>query len=248
MNQLVVKPGGRSLISEAYRSLRTNIQFANPIYFSKEILFTSVGPNEGKSTTVANLSATLALMGNQVVMVDCDLRKPVLHKIFGCSQSSGITNILADSHSIDENFLKTCIQETRIPNLHLLASGSIPPNPSELLGIKRFDQIMEILRNLYDYVIVDTTPVIGITDSCVLASRIHRVMLIIDLKSTSKDMVLRSKKLLENVGAKINGVVVTKLKRNNFNSGYYNYYKYYYHEKGNGKPKTPNRLENKHAM
>lgn len=138
--RLIVHEEAKSPIAEAYRTLRTNLQFSKSEGKLKTIMFTSAGPGEGKSTTVANTAVALAQSGKKVILMDCDLRKPVQHKIFG-KKNRGLTNILVEEVKI-EDFL----QKTEIENLRILTGGPIPPNPSELLGSNKMQEVLDYLK------------------------------------------------------------------------------------------------------
>ena len=229
-SRLITHFAPKSPISEAYRTLRTNIQYAKVDQPIKTVLVTSSGPGEGKSTSVANLAITFAQMGTKTLLVDTDLRRPVLHGIFGVSREEGLTHVLIGKAS-----LKDVIQPTRIENLDILTSGTLPPNPSELLASKAMEKCLKDLSSQFGIVLFDSPPVIAVTDAAVLSTKLDGVVLVIKSGETGKDALLRSQILLDNVHAKIFGVMVNGVNITNMYGSYYYYYQYYYF--GDGKHK-----------
>lgn len=202
----VVNP--RSPISEAYRTLRTNLEFTSldkPIY---TMVVTSAAPEEGKSTTLANLAVTLAQTGKKVILVDCDLRRPSQHEIFSVSNASGFTTMMVDEAALKEPPLV----ESGIPGLRLLPSGPLPPNPSELLGSQRMEEIVATLRSQADMVLFDAPPVIAVTDAAVLAAKVDAVLLVINAGRTKREHAKRAKALLDKVKARLVGTVLNNVK------------------------------------
>lgn len=220
----------KSPISEAYRTFRTNLQFARLDAPLKTILVTSSGPSEGKSTTVANLAITMAQMGTKTILIDSDLRRPVLHSIFNSQRAPGLTNYLAGNVP-----WKEIVQETPIENLSLLTCGVLPPNPSELLGSKKMRMLLEELKEKYDMILFDSPPVIAVTDAAVLSTLLDGVVLVSSSGSTSREALLRAITLLENVKGRLIGGVLNKIKVESV-YGSYHYY-YYYHYYGGTKQK-----------
>jgi non-specific protein-tyrosine kinase len=206
----------KSPIAEAYRQLRTNIQFASLDKPLKTILFTSAGPQEGKSTTLANLAIAIAQTGSTVIAVDCDLRRPTLHQLFGVKNTAGLTTLMVDPSLED---LHT--QETEVPNLLVLPTGPIPPNPSELLGSRRMTEIIERLKGEADYVLFDTPPVAAVTDAAVLATRVDGVLLVVMANKTKRELAQKARAALEKVGANVIGVVLNNVK---YDTSLHNYY------------------------
>lgn len=216
--KLIVHEDAKSPIAESYRTLRTNIQFSKTDGELKTIMFTSSGPGEGKSTTIANTAVALAQSGKQVILVDCDLRKPVQHKIFG-KKNRGLTNILVEE--IEANHF---IQETQIENLRLLTSGPIPPNPSELLGSAKMKELIDYLKTQADYVIIDAPPVIAVTDASVLASRVDGVTLVVNSGSVRPEMAQKAKDLLIKANGHLLGVILNRVEIEEEHAYYYYYY------------------------
>lgn len=214
--RLVTFTSPRSPVAEAYRALRTSIQFSTIDKPIQTLLATSTGAEEGKSTTLANLAVAIAQTGASVLLVDCDLRRPNQHRIFGLRNTEGLTT-LALSESRD----MLPIQDTVVPNLRLLAAGPPPPNPSELLGSRRMSEIMTVLKSEADFVLFDTPPIIAVTDAAVLASKVDGVLMVIRAGKTKRDLAKRAKDLLGKVNANIVGVVLTDA---SLDSRAYHYY------------------------
>ena len=222
---LIVAAHPRSPISEAYRTLRTNIQFSTLDRPVKTLLVTSTNPLEGKSTTVANLATAMAQAGLSVIAVDSDLRRPSLHKIFGVPNSKGLTNALLQNNPNPDSFLQT----TKVENLRLLTSGPLPPNPSELLGSRRMQGLIEQLKCEADVILFDSPPILAVTDAAVLASRVDGVLLVIDAGSLRREAAMLAKENMARVGANLLGAALNKLSPRG-GGGYYYYY--YYSEEG----------------
>lgn len=216
VSNLVTVSHPRSPVSEAYRTLRTNIEFSSLDHAVKTILVTSAAPDEGKSTTIANLGVTFAESGREVVVVDCDLRRPSLHQLFALPNETGLTAAIREERPVAE-----LLGETRVPRLRLLASGVIPPNPAELLGSRRMDRVIETLRDLADVVLFDAPPTIAVADAAVLAPKMDGVLLVVSAGKTRRDHALRAKRLIEKVNAKVLGVVLNNVKFDGDLSSYY---------------------------
>jgi capsular exopolysaccharide synthesis family protein len=217
-HQLIVHEQPKSPIAEAYRTLRTNIQYAKVDGELKVLLFTSAGPGEGKSTVAANTAVALAQTGNRVILVDCDLRKPVQHHVFRLNKK-GLTNCL-----VGESPALELLQDTEVANLRVLTSGPIPPNPAELLGSSRMGQALESLKEATDYLIIDSPPTIAVTDACVLSRRADGVILVLDADSVRPEMAQKAKELLDNAQAPILGAILNRAEIEEEHSYYYYYY------------------------
>jgi non-specific protein-tyrosine kinase len=224
--QIVTLTNPRSPIAEAFRSLRTNIQFANPGKQVRSLLITSAGPTEGKTLMAANLAVSLARGGSRVILVDTDLRKPRLHRLFEVPKEPGFTNLVIDQNGDCEDYLKP----TSVENLRVLACGTVPPNPAELLGSPRAAQVMEELKEHGDVVVYDSPPAATVTDAVVLGSRVDAVLQVVLAGVTRRDLVLRGKAVLEKVGAHILGPVLNRVSLSDL--GYYYYYYYGYYQDG----------------
>ena len=207
-------------IAEAYKTLRTNIQFSsldNPI---RAILVTSTAPAEGKSTTAANLAISMAQSDKRVLLVDCDFRKPSLHRAFNIINVKGLTNVLVEDLPYTE-----IANDVGIRNLQLLTSGPKPPNPSELLGSAKMKLFLDTLREDYDMIILDTPPILPVTDAAVLSRVVDGCILVLSYGLTNYEMAYRAKESLQKVGAKILGTVINNIPPR---SQGYSYYYYYY--------------------
>jgi non-specific protein-tyrosine kinase len=198
----------RSPAAEAYRQLRTNIEFASIDRPVKRLLLTSAGPDEGKSTTVANLAVTMANAGHKVILIDCDLRRPAQHRIFGLRNTTGLTNaFLGREVPIDA----LPLQQTGIANLWLLPSGPTPPNPADLLDSERMDQVLAKASEQGDYVLLDSPPVVAVTDAAVLSTKVDGVLLVVGAGKVKRDLARKAKAQLEAVKAPVLGVVVNNV-------------------------------------
>lgn len=219
--QLIVDEKPRSPIAEAYRAFRTNLQYSKVDGQLKSILFTSSGPGEGKSVSAANTAIALAQGGARVVIMDCDLRRPVQHLIFG-RVATGITNILAGNGTVADY-----VQDTNIPNLRILASGPLPPNPSELLNSNKMVSILSTLSVQVDYLIIDTPPVLPVTDTCVLASKVDGIIMVIGAGAVRPAEAQRAREALRRVNGVVLGVMVNRVKRDEMLGDYSSYCNYY---------------------
>lgn len=192
-----------SPISEQFRTIRTNIQFASSSdQRLQTMVITSSGPGEGKSTTAANLAIVFATSGQRVLLVDADLRKPTVFKTFQLKNEQGLSTLLSRPQNVME-----AIQTTGIVNLSVLTSGPKPPNPSELLGSVRMNQVLSELKGLYDIIIFDMPPVVNVTDAQIMASKVDGTLLVIRENFTNKEAILKATDLLKLVNARILGTV-----------------------------------------
>ncbi len=237
-DELILNKGSKSVVAEAYRVLRTNIMYASIDKKIKTIAVTSSGPAEGKSSTVANFAIALAHAGSRVLIIDSDLRKPRIHKIFGISNRVGLTNIVVEDLDWKENV--HTLEE--LPELSIIPSGPIPPNPSELCGSAKMKNFINSIKEEFDYVIIDTPPSGVVTDGTLVASYVDGTILVVASGNVEIEAVKRTKNLLNNVNANILGVVLNKIPVND--SGYYKYYYYsYYHDDEKGKKKRKKRTK-----
>jgi non-specific protein-tyrosine kinase len=196
-----------SAAAEAYRTLRTNILFSSLDRPLHTILATSSAPNEGKSTTLANLAVTMAEAEQRVLLVDCDLRRPSLHAIFGLPNEHGLTSAL-----LEQAETALPVQSTSVPGLRLLPSGPLPPRPADLLGSRRMGALIERLRREADIVLFDTPPVVAVTDAAVLAPRVDGVLLVLHAGQTRRDRAREARQILDKVKANVVGVVLNGAK------------------------------------
>lgn len=210
----------KSPIAEAYRSIRTNIEFSNIDKNIKIITITSTQPNEGKSTVISNLAAAFASLENKrVLIIDGDLRNPSVHKMFGVSNLNGITDILLGEKDVDK-----CLEKTKIKGLDILKVGKVPPNPSEMLQSNKMRNFIEVIKEYYDYVFIDAPPVGVVSDASIISQYSDGVILLVGSNETDIDAAKVSKERLENVGANILGVVLNKFESEGSAYGYYGYY------------------------
>ena len=220
--ELVTLKQPRSSASESYRSIRTRIIYSAAEKPPKSILMTSATTEEGKTITSANMAVTMAHAGSKVIMVDCDMRKPRLHHLLGLDREKGLSNVLVGEKRLDE-----VIVETQEENLHAIACGPIPPNPSELLGSKAMARVIQELGQTYDRIVLDSPPLIAVTDAIVLSKMVDGVVLILQANSTPKDLARNSANNLHAVNAHVLGVVLNKvdLQKNAYyyQNSYYNY-------------------------
>lgn len=216
--RLITVEEPRSPISEAYRVLRTNIQFSAIDQEIQVLTVTSTQPNEGKTTTVANLAVAYAQDGKRVLLIDADLRKPTLHRIFRCTNRKGLTNVLAHLGSMEDELTKTFVD-----NLYLLSAGPKPPNPAEMLSTKRMSMLLKQLRQQFDIVLIDTPPALALTDAQVVAAQSDGVLLVVHAGKTKRELVRKCKANLQYVKANLLGVVLNNQTKKEMNSYYYYY-------------------------
>lgn len=207
----------RSAVSEAYRTLRTNLQFATVGGALQTLVVTTPSPNEGKSTTVANLAVTFAQGGKQVIVVDADLRRPALHELFGIEGTTGLSNALVDEQLMANPPL---VPVTGVERLRLLPAGAIPPNPAELVGSAELERVIERLKGMADIVLFDAPPVLPVTDAAILAKRTDGILLVLQAGKTKREHAARAKSMLEQVGARIVGTALTNAKVDSGVGGY----------------------------
>jgi capsular exopolysaccharide synthesis family protein len=213
----------KSLAAEAYRTLRTNLQFSSLDRPLRSLVVTSAVATEGKTTTAANLAVVMAQAGKRVVLVDADLRRPSAHKLFALSNGTGLTTALVEEPSALNGYL----QETDVENLRVLSAGPVPPNPQELLGSQRMEELLHKLEKVADIVVLDTPPTLVVADANVLAARADGVLLVVNTQSTRRAAVQRAAEGLRQVGANLLGGVLNLVAAGGGRSAYY-YHSYYY--------------------
>lgn len=210
-----------SAIAEQYKTIRTNIEFAQIGSSVKSIAVTSSISMEGKSTTTVNLAYTYAQTGKKVLIVDADLRKPILHKTFKLNNNVGLTTALVN----DEYSLESVIQYSEDFDLYILPSGPIPPNPAELVGSQEFSALLAQITELFDLVIFDTPPLHSVTDGQIISSKVDGTILVVRQNYVRRDQVVEAKVSLDNVKASLIGYILNDVPINkNKGYGYYEYY------------------------
>jgi capsular exopolysaccharide synthesis family protein len=215
----IAQTNPKSPITEAYRTIRTNIQFASVTSDVQVILTTSSSPSEGKTSTSANLAVVYAQAGKKVLLIDGDLRKPQLHQRFRVSNLNGLSSVL-----IKERTLQECIVNAGTPGLYLLPSGPIPPNPAEMLSSATFAALLKHCREVFDFVIIDAPPVLPVADALIVSNLVDGVVFVVDSQSTNRVLAKKAVQALEKVNAKILGVVLNRVKRKTADYYYYHYY------------------------
>lgn len=204
---LVTVAQPNSPAAEAYRTLRTNIQFASLDRPVRSLLVTSSAADEGKTTILANLAVTFAHAGTRTLLVDCDLRRPALHTLFGVDNALGFTSLVLES-----GFDRPPIRPTEVENLSILPSGPLPPNPADFLGSARVERTLAALQTEADMLLFDAPPAIAVTDAAMLARRVDGVLLVVSAGRTKREHALKAKANLEKVGANLLGVVLNGVK------------------------------------
>ncbi|TFE22649.1 polysaccharide biosynthesis tyrosine autokinase [Cohnella luojiensis] len=197
-----------SIRSESYRTLRINIEFLAVDREMKTIVVTSSMRGEGKTATTLNLAIAYAQAGKKVLLIDADLRKPGVHLMFEGDNSCGLTNFLANQSTVSE-----AIQNTDIPNLFIITSGPIPPNPSELLNSQRIDTLLDEIKSDYDVVIIDTPPILGFIEAKMLAAKSSGVLLVLEHGMVKRTVAKRVKDELSSVKANLLGIVMNKMNK-----------------------------------
>ena len=214
---LITLTDPRSPVAEAYRTLRTNLYFSSLDRPIRTLVVTSAAPEEGKSTTLANLAVTIAQGGRRTILADCDLRRPSLHEIFGVSNAQGLTTMMVEAGALAQPPLVA----TGVDNLWLLPSGPLPPNPAELLGSNRMDEVIAALKERAEMVLFDAPPVIAVTDAAVLASKVDAVLLVVSVGRTRREPVQRARAQLLRAGIRLIGAVLNNAPLDSTLGGYY---------------------------
>jgi capsular exopolysaccharide synthesis family protein len=223
--ELLIHMDSRSSLAEAYRQLRTSILLSTAGHAPKSLLITSSLPAEGKTTTAINTAISLAQTGARVLIIDADMRRPRLHSVFNISNAEGLSTILASELSNDD--ILNTIQFDNDSKLNLLPSGPVPPNPAELIGSEQMAELMKILQSKFTHVVVDSPPIASFTDGVLIASMVDGVILVVHSGKSSRQVVRRSRQLLQDIGAKIFGVVLNNVNLRSQDNSYY--YQSYYH-------------------
>ena len=211
----VMEKAPKSIDAEAYRSLRSNIEYSSFDDEYRVIVVTSSVPGEGKSTTSGNLAIALAQSGNSVLLVDCDMRKPSIHKKFKISNAAGTAELLLRKKLFEE------VANKYNENLTIITAGKIPPNPSEMLASRAMTAFIEEMKNEFKYIILDTPPLQAVTDAQVLSTKADGVLLVVKAGSTKKEMVFNSVDLIKKVQGKVIGTVLNGVENKKNNYYYY---------------------------
>jgi capsular exopolysaccharide synthesis family protein len=227
----------KSIISESLKGVRTALLFSSAEQAPTTILITSAGAKEGKTFCAANLAITMAQSGSKVVILDCDMRRPRLHRIFNAKREVGMSNFLVGTGA-----LKDALIPTPVENLDFIPVGPIPPNPSEILGSNKMTALIEALKKKYDRIIIDSPPTSAVTDASILSSKADGVVLVIRAGDTPRNLVQTGLSRLNSVNAHILGAVLNGVKAER--DGYYYYQYYYYSYYGDEEPK---RRKKKHS-
>ena len=221
--ELVTVSDARSPMAEAFRTIRTNIHYASVDRELKTLLVTSPQPVEGKSTTASNLAVVMAQAGQKTLLVDCDFRRPTVHRIFDLPNSQGLTNLIAEDAP-----LEGMVTNSVVDNLYVLTCGPIPPNPAEMLASSKMQKFLETVAASYDKVIIDSPPTGAVTDALILSSMVDGVILVVRAGETVIQAAKDAKEKLTNANAHILGVIINGIKDGE--GGYYYYY--YYRDDG----------------
>lgn len=240
----------KSPVSEAFRNMRTNILFSDIDNEMQVLAITSSGGSEGKTTILANYGVTLCQSGKRVLIVDCDLRKPQVHRRFDLNNSKGLTNLLLREIPAIEG-----IQKTEVPNLFVISAGPIPPNPSEILASRRMADLVAELKLNFDYILLDAPPLGMVTDAAVLNSVVEGYLILVSLGSANRDGILNILETFKNINAHIIGIIANKVPTTKRFSkyGYYSAYGYYGEEhqsekKGKKTKKVKKKRENQESQ
>lgn len=209
LNSLITLVKPSSIISEEFRTLRTNIQFSMVDKQLSTLMFTSAAPGEGKTTVASNVAVVFASQGKRVLLIDADMRNPSVHRLFNFVNHRGLTNLLTEN----KTSIQDVVHRTTKKNLFVLTCGLIPPNPSELLASKRMDQLIENMKKHFDLIIFDLPPILAVTDAQVMANKTDGTVFVIRDGVAEKNNLYKAKELLDHVHANVIGVVYNDKKR-----------------------------------
>jgi len=216
---LIVSANPMSPISEVYRLLRTKIHYLSKDHESSVVMVTSSQAGEGKTTTICNLAITYALEGKRVLLIDADLRKPSLHRIFSLSNDNGLSTLLTGNANMED-----AIQETMVACLSLLPSGPVPANPSELIASATLQELLESVKQEYDMILVDTPPVLTATDPVITSTLCDGVVMVVAVGRVKKDHLKKAKEQLDHVNARMLGIVLNRINRDDQQLFYMKHY------------------------
>lgn len=222
---LLISADSRSSLAEAYRHLRTSILLSTAGHAPKSLLVSSSLPSEGKSTIASNTAISLAQTGAKVLIIDADMRRPRLHSIFNVENRDGLSSLLASE--LTESEITLAIKQDERTKLHIMTSGPIPPNPAELIGSEQMATLLRMLQSKFTHIVIDSPPIASFTDGVLIASLVDGVILVVHAGRSSRQVVRRSRQMLQEIGAKIFGVVLNNVNLNNKDNYYY--YQSYYH-------------------
>ena len=214
----IVETDPKSIAAETYKTLRTNIQYSSYDRSLQVMVVTSTQPGEGKSTTAGNTALSLAMDGKKVLLIDCDLRKPSIHKKFRVSNTEGLTEVILGRIKLLETI------KPYNTTLDILTSGKIPPNPSEMLGSENMKRLLKELKEHYDYIILDAPPILAVTDAQILSTRADGVIFVVKAGTAKKEQILQAKSQLDKVKAQIIGTVLNAVDTKDSKNQYYYYY------------------------
>jgi capsular exopolysaccharide synthesis family protein len=213
---LITLTDPRNPAAEAYRTLRTNLTFAALDKPIETLIVTSAAPDESKSTVLANLAITMAQGERRTILVDADLRRPGLHEVFGTANDQGLTTMIVEETTLDDPPLI----DVGVDNLWLMPSGPMPPNPADILGSRRMEQVISALKARADVVLFDAPPIVSVTDATVLGTKVDGVLLVVRAGRTRREHAQRAKELLERVHVRIVGAVLSDAPRGVVLGGY----------------------------
>lgn len=222
-SRMLISADTKSSLAESYKQLRTSVLLSTASRAPKTILITSSVPGEGKTTTSVNTAISLGQVRGNVLIIDADMRRPRIHSILGLDNRYGLSNIL--SSELSEAEMLNVVQHDKANDLYVLTSGTIPPNPAELIGSEQMQRLLSLMRDSFDHIIIDSPPVASFTDSVILSSLVDGVILVVHGGETSRNIVWRSRQILSDIGARILGVVINNV---NVRSHEYYYYQHYY--------------------
>ncbi|WP_325052449.1 CpsD/CapB family tyrosine-protein kinase [Macrococcoides canis] len=209
----------KSTVSEQYRMIRSNIMFSGVDKEIKKLVVTSAAPSAGKSTTAANIAVAYAQAGKNVLLIDGDFRKPTVQYTFETKNVFGLSNLITDQININQ-----AVQNTQVENLSIMTSGPIPPNPSELLASKRFKELLSNLEEYFDMIIIDTPPVLAVTDAVIMSTLVDGTILVTNVEINNRHHLLKAKEVLQKSNANILGIVLNNVEKSSEDDYYYEYY------------------------
>ena len=233
--KLITLHSPKSTASEFYRGIRTSVLLSSADFDPQVLLVSSAGPQEGKTLTASNLAITMAQSGSRILILDCDMRRPMTQKYFRLPKDCGMSNILAGNGKAEKDLI-----QTNIPNLDIIPSGVIPPNPSEMLGSSRMAALLKTLRKRYARIIIDSPPVTAVTDAVVISKFVDGVILVIRAGHTPREVIQNGITQFQAVGAKILGAVLNGV---DMGRGSYYYYQHHYYYSEDGEKRKKRNLE-----